>query len=85
MRSVSPHDAPPQPSKTLEAQYVYPFLAHAALEPMNCIAAVRGDGCEIWAPTQAPNRVPRMRCTEACCRCPSRMSSLLAQTMQRRG
>jgi isoquinoline 1-oxidoreductase beta subunit len=39
---------------TLSAVYEVPFLAHAAMEPMNCIADVREDSCEIWAPTQVP-------------------------------
>ena len=43
--------------KLLEATYVYPFYAHAPVEPMNTIASVKGDKCEIWSPTQAPNRV----------------------------
>ena len=41
-------------SRKLEAVYEYPFQAHAPLETMNCIADVRGDSCEIWVPTQAP-------------------------------
>ncbi len=41
-------------AKTIEAEYHLPFLAHASMEPMNCTADVRADGCEIWAPTQAP-------------------------------
>jgi len=44
-------------AKTLEAKYVYPFYAHAPVEPMNAVARVRDGRCEIWAPTQAPNRV----------------------------
>lgn len=43
--------------KTLEATYVYPFYAHAQLEPMNCLAHVEGNRCTVWAPTQAPNSV----------------------------
>ena len=31
-----------------------PFLAHAAMEPMNCTVHVRKDGCDIWVGTQAP-------------------------------
>jgi isoquinoline 1-oxidoreductase beta subunit len=41
-------------AKRLEAVYEVPFLAHATMEPMNCVADVRPDRCEIWAPHQAP-------------------------------
>jgi isoquinoline 1-oxidoreductase beta subunit len=37
----------------VEAIYQAPFLAHAAMEPMNCTVHVRGDGCEIWVGSQA--------------------------------
>ena len=37
----------------IDAIYQVPFLAHAAMEPMNCTAHVRPDGCEIWVGTQA--------------------------------
>jgi isoquinoline 1-oxidoreductase beta subunit len=37
----------------IEANYQVPFLAHAALEPMNCTVHVRKDGCEIWVGNQA--------------------------------
>jgi isoquinoline 1-oxidoreductase beta subunit len=42
-------------AKSLEATYEAPLLAHATMEPMNCVADVRPDRCEIWAPHQAPN------------------------------
>src|SRR5690606_38836570 len=29
-----------------------PFLAHACMEPMNCTADVRADGCDVYVPTQ---------------------------------
>ena len=48
-------DAPAILSKAtvkIEAVYQVPFLAHATMEPMNCTAHVRGDVCEVWAPTQ---------------------------------
>ncbi len=36
--------------------YEVPFLAHAALEPL-CATAIVADGrCEVWAPTQQPDR-----------------------------
>lgn len=38
----------------LEAVYGMPFLAHTTMSPMNCVAHVGDDFCEIWAPTQRP-------------------------------
>ncbi len=38
--------------KRIDAEYTVPFLAHATMEPMNCTAHVRSDGCDIWVPTQ---------------------------------
>lgn len=35
-------------TKTLQATNEFPFLAHAALEPMNCVMQRRKDGVEIW-------------------------------------
>src|SRR4029453_14461473 len=40
----------------VEATYQVPFLAHAAMEPMNCTVHVRKDGCEIWVGNQAITR-----------------------------
>ena len=39
-------------AKTFEAVYDVPYLAHATMEPMNCVADVRADSCEIWVGTQ---------------------------------
>ncbi len=41
----------------VEATYQLPFLAHAAMEPMNCTVHVRPDRCEIWIGNQAIARV----------------------------
>ncbi|HWZ74870.1 MAG TPA: xanthine dehydrogenase family protein molybdopterin-binding subunit [Casimicrobiaceae bacterium] len=35
-------------AKTLEASFEFPFLAHAAMEPMNCVVNLNADGCEVW-------------------------------------
>ena len=40
----------------VEATYQVPFLAHAAMEPMNCTVHVRKDGCEVWLGTQVVAR-----------------------------
>jgi isoquinoline 1-oxidoreductase subunit beta len=36
------------------ADYSFPFLAHATLEPMNCTAHWDGQRMTLWAPTQDP-------------------------------
>ena len=43
----------------VEATYQVPFLAHAAMEPMNCTAHVRTDGCEVWVGSQAIARAQK--------------------------
>jgi isoquinoline 1-oxidoreductase subunit beta len=40
----------------MQADYELPFLAHAALEPMNCTVHVKPDACEIWVGTQVQSR-----------------------------
>jgi isoquinoline 1-oxidoreductase beta subunit len=39
-------------TKTLEAEYLVPFLAHAPMEPLNCTVKIDADGCELWTGTQ---------------------------------
>ena len=39
-------------AKKIEAEYATPFLNHAALEPMNCMAKYTADSIEIWVGTQ---------------------------------
>jgi len=36
----------------LEAEYEVPYLAHAMMEPLNCVVELRPDSCEIWTGTQ---------------------------------
>ncbi len=37
---------------SVDAIYHVPFLAHAAMEPMNCTVHVRKDSCEVWVGSQ---------------------------------
>ena len=41
--------------RRLEARYRAPYLAHAALEPLNCTAQVRDGRVTLWVPTQVPS------------------------------
>jgi isoquinoline 1-oxidoreductase beta subunit len=41
------------PARVIEAEYSTPMLAHATLEPMNCVARVSGDECHVWVGTQS--------------------------------
>lgn len=43
-------------AQVVTAEYSYPFISHANLEPQNCTAVVRSDTAEIWAPIQDPNK-----------------------------
>jgi len=40
----------------LESVYEVPFLAHAAMEPINCTVHVRPDRCEVWTGSQVLSR-----------------------------
>ena len=40
----------------MEAVYQVPFLAHAAMEPINCTVHVRPDRCEVWTGSQVLTR-----------------------------
>ena len=43
-------------AKKIEAVYEMPFLAHAAMEPMNCTVHVTKDSCDIWVGIQVVSR-----------------------------
>jgi len=35
-------------AKVVSAAYDFPYLAHAAMEPLNCVIKLDADGCEVW-------------------------------------
>jgi isoquinoline 1-oxidoreductase subunit beta len=39
----------------LTAEYVFPFLSHATMEPQNCTAQFANGTMELWSPTQFPD------------------------------
>ncbi|HSB04561.1 MAG TPA: xanthine dehydrogenase family protein molybdopterin-binding subunit [Thermodesulfobacteriota bacterium] len=47
-----PEKALSSASKQIHSDYEVPYLAHAMMEPLNCLADVNANRCEIWAGTQ---------------------------------
>ncbi|MBS1871967.1 MAG: xanthine dehydrogenase family protein molybdopterin-binding subunit [Acidobacteria bacterium] len=39
-------------ARVIEAEYEVPYVAHAMMEPLNCVADVRADRCDVWTGTQ---------------------------------
>jgi isoquinoline 1-oxidoreductase beta subunit len=39
-------------AKVLEAVYEFPYLAHAPMEPLDCVVRLSGDRAEVWAGSQ---------------------------------
>ena len=38
----------------IDAEFVFPYLAHAPMEPLNCTVAMTGDKAELWMGSQMP-------------------------------
>jgi isoquinoline 1-oxidoreductase subunit beta len=39
-------------ARSITAEYDVPYLAHAMMEPLNCVVDLRADSCELWTGTQ---------------------------------
>jgi isoquinoline 1-oxidoreductase subunit beta len=51
-KAGDPDQALAKAAKQLSAEYEVPYLAHATMEPLNCVVDLRPDRCEIWTGTQ---------------------------------
>lgn len=48
-----PSEAFNRATKQISAEYEVPYLAHATMEPLNCVVDLRHDRCDIWTGTQS--------------------------------
>ncbi|MDG2176001.1 MAG: molybdopterin-dependent oxidoreductase [Gammaproteobacteria bacterium] len=51
--------------KTVEARYEVPYLAHAPMEPLNSVARVNAETCDVWTGTQMPG-IAHLSAVQAC-------------------
>jgi len=40
--------------RSIEAEFQFPYLAHAPMEPLNCTVQLKADGAELWMGAQMP-------------------------------
>jgi isoquinoline 1-oxidoreductase beta subunit len=50
-------------AQLIEAEYGFPYQAHATIEPMNATVHLQADGAEMWTGTQAPNQAQERAAT----------------------
>ncbi|NDY93140.1 xanthine dehydrogenase family protein molybdopterin-binding subunit [Ideonella sp. TBM-1] len=43
-----------QAARTIEAEFTFPYLAHAPMEPLNCTVQLSADKAELWVGSQFP-------------------------------
>lgn len=53
-RDGDPDTALAGAAQVVYADFHFPFLAHAPMEPLNCVIAPAADGCDVWAGSQFP-------------------------------
>jgi isoquinoline 1-oxidoreductase beta subunit len=51
-REGDPDTALAGAARSFEAVYEFPYLAHAPMEPLDCVVRLAGDRCEVWAGSQ---------------------------------
>ena len=51
-KTGDPQSALASAAKKITAEYDVPYLAHAMMEPLNCVVDLRAGSCEIWTGTQ---------------------------------
>jgi isoquinoline 1-oxidoreductase beta subunit len=55
LRRGEPDAAMQRAARILEAEFSFPYLAHAPMEPLNCVIEQHDDGsCDVWAGAQTP-------------------------------
>lgn len=59
-RDGNPAAARRRAARVVEARYTMPFLAHATMEPQNCVVELGAGRARIIAPTQSPGGISRM-------------------------
>jgi isoquinoline 1-oxidoreductase subunit beta len=42
-------------AKVIEAEFYFPLMAHACMEPVSCTASVVNERCELWLSTKSPS------------------------------
>lgn len=51
-RDGNPEAAIAGAARVFEAVYEFPYLAHAPMEPLDCVVRLASGGCEVWAGSQ---------------------------------
>jgi isoquinoline 1-oxidoreductase beta subunit len=46
--------------RIFEAEYDFPYLAHAPMEPLNCVVRLGKDGCDVWNGAQMQTQDQRL-------------------------